>query len=245
MSAVARPRDPEYPYRMKDLCDRTGLSRQVIHFYVEQGLLPEGHKTGRNMAYYAESHVERIQLIRKLQHERFLPLRAIRAVLDEEDEGLSKEQRRLLQEVKHRLRPRELAGGDEASLVPLQPLLVRARVTRADAEGLAQAGVISITKKRGRAHVAKDDAWMVEFWGELRASGFTTALGFVPSDVGIFAEQVEATFAKETELVKSRMSHLSPDEVARMVEAAVPLINQFVARYHESLVRKFFASIQA
>jgi hypothetical protein len=86
---------------------------------------------------------------------------------------------------------------------------------------------------------------MVEFWGELRASGFTTALGFVPSDVGIFAEQVEATFAKETELVKSRMSHLSPDEVARMVEAAVPLINQFVARYHESLVRKFFASIQA
>jgi hypothetical protein len=147
--------------------------------------------------------------------------------------------------VKHRLRPRELAGADEASLVPLQPLLVRARVTRADAEGLAQAGVISITKKRGRAHVAKDDAWMVEFWGELRASGFTTALGFVPSDVGIFAEQVEATFAKETELVKSRMSHLSPDEVARMVEAAVPLINQFVARYHESLVRKFFASIQA
>ena len=61
----------------------------------------------------------------------------------------------------------------------------------------------------------------------------------------IFAEEVEATFAKETELLKQRLSHLSPDAVARMVETAVPLINQFVARYHESLVRKFFASIQA
>jgi DNA-binding transcriptional MerR regulator len=230
---------------MKDLCDRTGLSRQVIHFYVEQGLLPEGRKTGRNMAYYAESHVERIKLIRQLQHERFLPLRAIRAVLDEEDEGLSKEQRRLLVDVKHRLGSLGIAGSDEPSLVPLQPLLLRAGVSRADAEGLAKAGVLSITKKKGRPHIAKDDTWTIEFWGELRAAGFTAALGFVPSDVAIFAEQVEATFAKETELVKKRMSHLSPDAVARMVEAAMPLINQFVARYHESLVRKFFASIQA
>ena len=142
MSAVARPRDPEFPYRMKDLCDRTGLSRQVIHFYVEQGLLPEGRKTGRNMAYYAESHVERIKLIRQLQHERFLPLRAIRAVLDEEDEGLSKEQRRLLVDVKHRLGSLGIAGSDEPSLVPLQPLLLRAGVSRADAEGLAKAGIL-------------------------------------------------------------------------------------------------------
>ena len=245
MSAVARPRDPEFPYRMKDLCDRTGLSRQVIHFYIEQGLLPEGQKTGRNMAYYAESHVERIQLIRKLQHERFLPLRAIRAVLDEEDEGFSKEQRRLLVDVKQRLGPLGAAGGDETQLVPLQPLLARAGVSRADAEGLAKAGVVAITKKKGRAHIAKDDAWMIDLWGEIRVAGFAQALGFVPADVGIFAAQVEATFAKETELVRARMSHLSPDEVARMVEAAVPLIGQFVTRYHESLVRKFFASIQA
>ena len=46
-----RPIDrARFPYRMKDLCDRTGLPRQVIHFYIQQGLLPEGQKTGRNMA---------------------------------------------------------------------------------------------------------------------------------------------------------------------------------------------------
>ncbi len=248
MTAVARAREidrTEYPYRMKDLCDRTGLSRQVIHFYIEQGLLPEGRKTGRNMAYYAESHVERIKLIRQLQHERFLPLRAIRAVLDEEDDGLSKEQRRLLIDVKHRLGRLGSSATDESSLVPLQPVLLRAGVNREDADGLARIGVIAIRKKKGRPHIAKDDVWMIELWGEIRAAGFSRALGFLASDVGVFAEEVESTFAKETALLKHRLSHLSPDAVARMVEAAVPLINQFLARYHESLVRKFFASIQA
>ena len=45
-------------YRMKDLCELTGLPRQVIHFYIQQGLVPEGHKTGPNMAYYGEEHLE-------------------------------------------------------------------------------------------------------------------------------------------------------------------------------------------
>ena len=33
-------------YRMRDLCSITGLSRQAIHFYIQQGLVPEGTKTG-------------------------------------------------------------------------------------------------------------------------------------------------------------------------------------------------------
>lgn len=247
MTAVARPPGKggdEFPYRMKDLCNRTGLSRQVVHFYIEQGLLPEGHKTGRNMAYYSEAHVERLRVIRQLQQEQFLPLRAIRAVLDEEEGGFTTQQRRLLLDVKHRLGSLAAQSAAEPELVPLHPLLLRAGVSREDAEAIARTGVVTITKKKGRAHVAKDDAWMIELWGELRAAGFTRALGFVPEDVTGFAEEIESIFAKETAMLKQRLSHLPPEEVARLVEAAVPLLNQFMARYHENLVRKFFASIQ-
>ena len=45
-----RPPAAAHPYRMKDLCELTGLPRQVIHFYIQQGLVPPGVKTGRNMA---------------------------------------------------------------------------------------------------------------------------------------------------------------------------------------------------
>ncbi len=250
MTAVARTAvvdRSEFPYRMKDLCDRTGLPRQAIHFYIQQGLVPEGEKTGRNMAYYGEAHLERLKLIRQLQHERFLPLRAIRAVLDEEDDGFTQPQRRFFLDVKRRLGPVYGASGsgETDALVPLHPLLLRAGVTRADAEELARLGVLNITKKKGRQHIAKEDAWMIELWGELRASGFTKALGFVPEDVTLFAEALETIFAKERAMLRGRLAHLPPAEVARMVESAVPLLNQFMARYHESLIRKFFASIQA
>jgi DNA-binding transcriptional MerR regulator len=248
MTAVARTPvvdRTEFPYRMKDLCDRTGIPRQAIHFYIQQGLLPEGEKTGRNMAYYGEAHLERLKLIRQLQHERFLPLRAIRAVLDEKDDGFSQPQRRFFLDVKHRLGPLYgAAASDGDALVPLHPLLLRAGVSREDAEELTRIGVLHIVKKKGRQHVAKEDAWLLELWGELRASGFTKALGFMPEDVTIFAQALESMFAKERAMLKERLSQLPPDEVARMVESAVPLLNQFMARYHQSLVRKFFASIQ-
>jgi DNA-binding transcriptional MerR regulator len=244
MTAVAQGVNRgEFPYRMKDLCDRTGLPRQAIHFYIQQGLLPEGEKTGRNMAYYGEAHVERLKLIKQLQHERFLPLRAIRAVLDEEDDGFTQPQRRFFLDLKHRMGS-VATGSAEETLVPLHPLLLRAGVSREDAEELSRIGVLEVVKKRGQKHIAKEDTWLLELWGELRASGFTRALGFVPEDVTIFAQALEAMFAKERAMLKDRLATLPPAEVARMVETAIPLINQFMARYHESLIRKFFASIQ-
>ncbi len=234
----------EHPYRMKDLCDRTGLPRQAIHFYIQQGLLPEGHKTGRNMAYYGEAHLERLKLIRQLQHDRFLPLRAIRAVLEEKEDGFTKEQRRQLLDVKHRLGPLLRPSIEDESLVPLHPLLLRSGVSRDEAEELERLGMLAVVRKKNRAFVAKEDTWMIELWGEIRAAGFTRALGFRPSDTVLFAEALNAMFEKEAAMLKDRLSHLPADRVARMVERAIPMLNQFMARYHEMLVRRFFASIQ-
>ena len=61
--ASARTEDG-YTLRMRDLCEATGLDRQAVHFYIQQGLLPPGRKTGRNMAWYTHAHVERLDLIK-------------------------------------------------------------------------------------------------------------------------------------------------------------------------------------
>ncbi|MEM6956901.1 MAG: MerR family transcriptional regulator, partial [Myxococcota bacterium] len=70
------PEAQDPPLRMRDLCKASGLERQAIHFYIQQGLLPPGIKTGRNTAVYSSEHVERLHLIRQLKEERFLPLKA-------------------------------------------------------------------------------------------------------------------------------------------------------------------------
>jgi len=67
--------------RMAELSRRSGVSRETIHFYLRQGLLPPPRKVGRNMAWYDDSHVETLALIKRLQQEKFLPLSVIKKLL--------------------------------------------------------------------------------------------------------------------------------------------------------------------
>lgn len=245
MTLPARPPTPEarYPYRMRDLVDKTGLPRQVIHFYIQSGLVPEGHKTGRNMAYYGEEHLERIFQVRRLQHERFLPLKAIRAIFDETEHTFSPEQRRLLVEVKARLAP-TLTGDLKASHILAQPVLERSGVTRQELYAMSEAGVLGVVEDAdGHAHLSEDDVWILELFGEMRRAGFTESLGFGATDVALFEEVISTLFRKEMALIAARLGSLPADQLAQMVERSLPLINSFLARFHTMKVRQFFSAV--
>jgi len=69
--------------RMSELAEASGVSTGTIKHYLREGLLPEPVRTSRNMAYYPPDFVERIRLIKRLQEERFLPLRLIKGVLED------------------------------------------------------------------------------------------------------------------------------------------------------------------
>jgi len=68
--------------KMSELAEASGVPAPTIKHYLREGLLPEPVKTSRNMAYYSPEFVDRIKLIKRLQEERFLPLKAIKEVLD-------------------------------------------------------------------------------------------------------------------------------------------------------------------
>lgn len=67
---------------MAELCAETGVPRETIHFYLREGLVPRPRKGGRTIAYYDETHVERLRTIRRLREEKYLPLAVIRRLLD-------------------------------------------------------------------------------------------------------------------------------------------------------------------
>jgi DNA-binding transcriptional MerR regulator len=76
--------------KMKQLSEASGVSSGTIKHYLREGLLGDANgvvKTSRNMAYYPEEFVERIKLIKQLQEERFMPLKVIKAMLDQDPEG--------------------------------------------------------------------------------------------------------------------------------------------------------------
>ncbi len=233
----------DWPYRMKDLCDLSGLPRQAIHFYIHEGLVPEGHKTGRNMAYYGESHLARLRLIQKLQDEQFLPLKAIRAVLDEQDSAFSPAQRRLIADVKQRLSPAITSkAGGKRETVDAKAAMLRLGVDRKDFDELVSMGLFAATKgPKGKTLIAKDDEWMLELWGNLCNAGFSRELGF--SLLAIAEEAVSSLFARESQELLAKLAQVPADQVAGMIERALPLVNTFLVRYHETKIRNLLAVV--
>ena len=271
MSRRTPQMSPRKTYRMKDLCDESGLGRQAIHFYIQQGLLPEGHKTGRNMAYYTEGHLERLRLIRRLQDEQFLPLKAIRAVLsayedDDENGGeallgegaFSPGQQRLITAVQQRLKA-TLGDAHPERTTPVAPLLARLNIDPQDFVELVELGLIAVThdgpaKGQGKkprsplgqlmdARMREDDVWLIELLSSLRKMGLSRELGFLPSDLTIIDDAVSALFRKETKLLRQRLAHVDAETAATLVEHALPIMNQLLVRLHEAKIRNFIAAL--
>jgi DNA-binding transcriptional MerR regulator len=226
--------------RMRDLTAKTGLSRQAIHFYIEQGLVEPPEKTGETMAYYTPAHVERILLVKKLQEEHFLPLKAIRAMLDDKPGDLSRAQMRVLREVKAKL-PATTTAHDPDARVELGALLARTGLARKDVTALEHHGLVKVV----RGHVTEDHAWRIELWADVRAAGFTEELGFTPEVLLIFERGVDRMFAEEKRVLLNMAAGLPASRVAGLVERALPLIHTYLARLHDSKVRALFAEVES
>ncbi len=227
---------------MRDLCARTGLSRQTIHFYVAQGLLDPPRKTGKTMGYYNEGHVERLQLIRRLQEENFLPLPAIRAMLADEQGGYSRAQRHVLAEAKQKLATVAVVG-EEAAPVLLSEVLARCKLPRREAERLAELGLVHLGGRGAKAKVSAEGAWLLELWGEVRGAGFTEALGVSAELLLIFERGIAQIFEEEKQILAKLAAALPGAQVAQMVDRALPLVNAFLVRAHQRRVRELFQTI--
>lgn len=224
--------------RMKDLCAETGLSRQAIHFYIQAGLLPEGDKTGRNMAWYGPAHVERLRLIRRLQEERLLPLKTIRALLDGDTSELPDAQRNLLAEVSSQL-PAGFAGAPARDVL-VSEALARFDITADELERLVELELVTTHGTGARRELTGDAARLLDLWSQFRALGFSRERGFVVDDLAPFLTAARDLVAHETQLLLSRLSDLPPTEVAPMIERALPLVQSAIVHFHTVAIRAVF-----
>jgi len=65
-----RRNPPQNSYmRIAELSTRSGVPKTTIHYYLQAGLLHAPVKTGRTMAYYDASHLDRLKIIRRVKTE--------------------------------------------------------------------------------------------------------------------------------------------------------------------------------
>jgi DNA-binding transcriptional MerR regulator len=215
--------------KISELAEEAGVPVATVRHYLREGLLPEGRKTSRNMAYYPPELVERITLIKQLQEERFLPLRVIRELLD--SDGGDPDRLRAMVEVEDRILERALEG--ERRRVPAAEVRERYDVPQEVLERLAELGVLS-PSRRG---YSPSDVGIVEAIGRFRAGGYDERIGFTVYDTLRYKRALEGVVKEEVEVLVERLvGKMEPERALELLEAGTEPLNDLISALHTKLL---------
>jgi DNA-binding transcriptional MerR regulator len=212
--------------RMGELAEASGVPAPTIKHYLREGLLPEPVKTSRNMAYYPPEFVDRIQLIKQLQEERFMPLKAIKSVLDEDPERA-----RALVDLEDRILDRALAG--ERTRTSAAEVRERYGVPKDVLDRLEKLEVLS-PNSRG---YSPSDIKIIEAISRFRAGGYDEQIGFTVYDTLRYKTALEDLVRQEVEVVMERLAgEVSPERVVEMLESGAQPLQDLIAAMHTKLM---------
>ena len=86
---MSKARAPQHSddavYRISELVDASGVSRDMIKYYLRAGLLPPAEKPRANLSLYTVRHLRLIALVRKFQEQTRLSLPQIADVFRNAD----------------------------------------------------------------------------------------------------------------------------------------------------------------
>jgi DNA-binding transcriptional MerR regulator len=212
--------------KMRELSEARGVSSATIKHYLREGLLPEPVRTSRNMAYYPPDFVDRIRLIKQLQEERFMPLRLIRRMLDNDPDRA-----RELVELEDRIL--EHALEEERPRVPAAEVRRRYGIGQEVLDRLAELEVLTPTS-RG---YSPSDLKVVEAIGRFRAGGYDERIGFTVYDTLRYKRALEELVKEEVQVLMERLvGEMSPDRAVELMNDGVEPLRDLIAALHSKLL---------
>ena len=216
--------------KMSELAERSGVSAGTIKHYLREGLLGDGDeivRTSRNMAYYPPDYVDRIQLIKRLQEDRFMPLRVIRGMM-----GSEPDRARALIELEDRIIERavEQREGERMSAAEARR---RYEIPRNVLDRLAELGVLTPTS-RG---YDTDDVKIVEAVSRFRAGGYDEQLGFTVFDTLRYRDALEPLVAEEVRILLDRLAgEVEVDRALEIIAAGAEPLRDLIGAMHSKLL---------
>lgn len=226
--------------KMKDLERRTGVGREAIRFYIHAGLLPEPERPARNVAWYDESFVERIALIKRLQQERYLPLAVIKAILNQ-DRVPPAEEVATLRDLDRTLAVAPRTSRDRPA-ERVSRLAARLGVSSADVLALGDSGVVEVVVRDGDRWVEGLSVAIAEAWARLRRSGFGDELGFGPAQTGMYAQFVRWLAREELTIFAHAVAgKVDREKMRAMAEVGIEAVNEMIALLRERVILRYIA----
>jgi DNA-binding transcriptional MerR regulator len=198
--------------KMSELAERSGVSAGTIKHYLREGLLGQGDdvvRTSRNMAYYPPDYVEKIRTIKRLQEERFMPLRAIKDALE------------------------RAAASRDAERVSAAEAKRRYGVPQNVLDRLKDIGVLTPTSKGYDG----DDVKIIEAISRFRAGGYDEALGFTVYDTLRYQEVLAPLVQEEVRVLLDRVAgEVSVDRAVEIIASGAEPLRDLIGAMHSKLL---------
>jgi DNA-binding transcriptional MerR regulator len=216
--------------RMSELARRSGVSAGTIKHYLREGLLGSGdevRRTSRNMAYYPEVYVDRVRLIKRLQEERFMPLRVIREVMADDPERAAR-----VIALEDRILERAIEAG-ESGRVGRSAVQATYDVPVNVLERLEELEVLT----PGARGYDADDVAIIAAISRFRAGGYEEALGFTVYDTLRYREALGPLVAEEVRVLLERLAgEVEVERAVQIISSGAEPLRELIGAMHSKLL---------
>lgn len=213
--------------RMAVLARRSGVPAATIKHYIREGLLPQPSvRTGRTMAWYDASLVSRIKAIKKLQSTRFLPLKVIKGLLDDQGPAAVAATEEAIATVLRRLAPAETRSREK---------IIEAGMPPAELDWIASLGILSPSRDGGKEEYSGDDLVLLDTFQAARDAGITRQM-LPPEILQPYLEAMLGLVRVEVSLFRSGVLPNAGSRLPSLAEASVVLSERLVVLLRRKLL---------
>ena len=217
--------------KMSELAERSGVSAGTIKHYLREGLLGSGDevvRTSRNMAWYPPEYVERIRLIKRLQEERFMPLKVIAQVMADDPERAA-----ALIELEDRILERAISAQETDRLTRAE---VGARYDVPDPvlDRLAEIGVLT----PDAAAATTSTTWRSSRRSRASAPAATTRRSASPSTTRCATGRRSSRSSRRRSrtLLERLAGEVEPERAAEIIASGAEPLRELIGAMHSKLL---------
>ncbi len=228
--------------KIRDLVKHSGVSKETIHYYIREGILPKPRKRGKNVAEYDGGFVERIRFIKELQDRYFFPLAVIKNIFRKQRK--SAEWQSFLNLRKESFNPvdqflpNEIAGEE---LFRKETGLGRKWLARMEEWKILNPGV-----RDGLKVYSQDDITLGKLIVEMDHIGLGPKDGFDPEALKHYLDKFrEIAILSQKYYIETALGKLSPEEFSKRIAQGREIMSLFFYHLYRKLSRERYRSILA
>ena len=179
------------------------------------------------MAWYPSDYVDRIRLIKRLQEERFMPLKLIKSMLDDDPARAA-----AMVELEDRILERALARHEQGRVSKAE-VRRHYEVPSNVLDRLEEIGVLTPTA-RG---YDPDDVAIIEAIVRFRAGGYDEAIGFTVYDTLRYRDALQPLVEEEVATLLDRLAgEVEVDRAADIIASGAEPLQHLIGAMHYKLL---------